>query len=495
MEINPPLAEQPPRIIQTNLLERANIPQEFSRYFNPLVLEVSKSVSIREHISGKPGDIMFLTGGQHGEETRGNFTTTVNAVESQLGQVHEGTIIVIPELNPPGCKKKTRYVFGDEQNDNLNNNFHHYHTGDWEELKKINKNKTAQLSWLIMYYINQRYVAHTQEYHKSKAMLIDIHREESVPFMRIDRRITADPHEQENQLYIEELLNLYRPFGIPIVLESPHWRKEKFYKSLTATCLRHNILGVTVEEGNTYRPEQENARFVQDRLLRLLVHYNFITQPPLTNIALIHPLDEAEEFYQRQIADGEVYSLTGGLTHRVEFHLSTGNLRELMRRTLEKKDWDGFFTQFAYAARGVQLPKGTRNYLSSLALGYIIDTPEKTAKKQVFDSGINLFLEGTEDVTVIDVVEPKESEAQYVSRFGFFMDEKDRVVLRTLGETLGDTTFTREEALTPKELRQLHRRKGYKFDMSILDIYCAHPDPIWKGIKEENGQITLQKRG
>lgn len=206
--------------------------------------------------------MIFITGGAHGEETK-QFTA-IEMIEKDLPKIEKGTVVFIPEMNPSGCQNKTRWVFDDERETNLNNEYHHFEQGQWEEINEITDNKkTGQLAWLMMYYLKQKTTEHVTTVPRAKSMLIDIHREESIPFIRVDRRFTNREDEMEDSQKIAELLNLYRHLGLPIVLEKgENWQEEQFYQSLTATCIRNNILGVTIEEGNTFNPEKENSVFL-----------------------------------------------------------------------------------------------------------------------------------------------------------------------------------------------------------------------------------------
>lgn len=477
---------------KTNLFEQAQIPEGQLHCFNSQVLEEAKKIKIQEYSSGKPGDLIFVTAGAHGEEAK-KFTA-VDEIGDYLTQIDKGTVVVIPELNPTGCQNLTRYVFDDEKKTNLNNNYHYYKTGDWEELKKIRKNKTAQLSWLIMYYIKQRHDKNIQENgNQYNSMLIDIHREESVPFIRVDRKITDDPKEIENSQLIQAVLNQYRSFGLPIFLESPKSKKEKFYQSLTASCLRNQILGITIEEGNTYRPELNNAKFLQTKLLNFLAKLGFIiAELQLIDIDLSNVLKEAVNLWNIQQKTGEVYSLTGAIKPIIKYKdIIMSGFIEMLKKALNQEGWDGFFTQyFPNILRGFVIDEeNKKENISDISFGYFT-----TTKKHVLNADVVLFLKETNEIMIIiNVTEPMGEGLERLCHYGFFKDSKEKVILRSIGETIDGITFERDKALKPEEIHKLFW-EGKKFDMSILNIHCAHLDPKWRGEKSAD-QIILHERG
>lgn len=230
-------------------------------------IEWASQIDIIEYDSGRPGDLLFVTSGMHGEETLGELAAE-NLDDEMKGfanGIDKGKVLLLPRINTYGCKNKTRYVFPDEADTDLNKVFDQYETGGWEEFLGL-KSKTAKYGWLLMKYLTGEHSDHKNKFgEEHQARLIDLHRDDAtaIPYNRIDRM-----HEDPETL--ARLFNAFRTIHVPLILEDRNW-EAKYAHSLSAAATANGISACTIEEGKTSDPDQFAQPYISHEIMQYLV--------------------------------------------------------------------------------------------------------------------------------------------------------------------------------------------------------------------------------
>jgi predicted deacylase len=440
------------------------------------VVELVGKIDVIEYDSGKAGDLLFLTSGMHGEETKERIS--LEDLDKELNNpktdIISGKVIIIPILNKPGYEGKTRHVFKDESDDNLNDVFDQYQTGAWEEFLSL-KTKTAKYGWLIMKYLIDEKNKHVEKFGpEHQARLIDIHREDSacIPYNRIDRMY-------EDQEELTKLFNAFKDIPLPLILEDMDWAKG-YQQTLTAVASSNGIAACTIEEGRTANPEERDQVYLANELIIWLENQKVIEISDALMQTRIHgksdslsrapAMKKSRQFWKDIVTEGRIYCPS----YRTGEFINNHNEEELDAKgfvafALNRNAWDGTFTVIYESGL-----RGTRNpeQIATIA-GIIIGNQTDGAAD---DADITIYPPKNlpSDWFILSVPEGLGREKTIV-RCAFTHDEKDKqLTLKIIDEQDPVSNY-----LSPDEIKELLTDETIKVDLSALEMVYALPDPIW----------------
>ena len=197
--------------------------------------------------------VFLLTGNIHGNEVHG-LVTLQEVIKSITPENVNGTIIIIPTLNPSGLQTLTRSPF--------------YDSADPNRLRPDPKpKKEPNLKYEDPYDKNLDPIEHpsVQEmfYTKLAEILTEVdyfidlhcHSVRSFPFSYVDRVYYDEKKEgekEEAQKLYDKALDMAKTFGFPIVLEDPprHYFRQNLHRSTTGSFTnKQRKPGFTVELG------------------------------------------------------------------------------------------------------------------------------------------------------------------------------------------------------------------------------------------------------
>lgn len=449
------------------------------------VIKAMEQIRIVEYDSNQPGGLVFVGAGMHGEETHEESLSIVERLDMMLNKQTElvsGVVILIPNLNAPGCIYKTRHVFADESNTNLNDIFNCCQTGDWNEFFALGT-KTEKYAWLFMKYLTTKRGEHGLG---QPVTYFDLHAEETaIPHIRIDRMF-------EQQEPIERLLGVTWQIGIPAILEYVDWEKIGYHTSLSAVATQNGMNAVTIEEGRTIDPDLYTRLYIAYQLFEYLRQQGMITlteerqesfneefspryAPPSFRNAL--------ELWKSQRDRAEILCLDDILSAIIHEDGRTLSPRQLLRTTLDKEGWDGVLSlSYRVGLRGIR--GGADISLAAMAFGR---RPSDRLGRLRPSTDAHLWLTKFPETSWIVSIPESPDPQNRIIYYAFFetTDEKTgepKIQLNMLQKP-DESTF-----LVPKQLEALlEANPKIGVDVNILEMTCAVPDPKWKGeLKAEN---------
>lgn len=456
-------------------------------------LEVVKGIRVFELDSGIPGDCFVFTAGVHGEETLGD-EKIVDLLQEFLEKnvtFLKGKIYLIPNLNVPGCKDRTRYVFEDEADTHLNNVFDRYQTGNIQELVSLDS-KTAMYAWLVMNGLATIRDKHRKQHGEDKRMFhIDLHAEETaIPEIFIDR-MDEDPE------LLQRLITAVRPIGLPFFLDYPAWREMGDNQILSAATAGHGFNSATIEEGKTRDPDIYVRRYIAWRLLEHLGRLGFISinkdarerHKDIFDSRYLTPgLKKSQEIWSTQFRSETIYSVDDILPALIDFYGVPISGQRLLSHAIEDKNWDGILSLIYQPGLRGSRGKGFIDiakilYGSYSWSDYLTMKPYRNA---IIQSG-----NFPADSWILSVAEPPDPDDRIVP-YAFFLDKKEGN--QTLRLDILDTDQKYKSLFKASQLRELiNSNPGIDIDLSILEVTCAVPDPRWKG-SFDNGEFILSPR-
>jgi len=492
------------RAIYKNI--QLNVPSELRNFVDQdtkRVIELANEIQVIEYDSHKPGDIIFLTSGMHGEEAKGTMTIDdINKkLEKYVTSLDSGKIVIIPRLNIPGCKNFTRYVFEDEKDTNLNNEFHHFVTGQWNEFFAL-KRKTSKLAWIIMKYMKTKADDHEQKFGPAYNVYhIDLHREEGMPFIRIDRM-------DENKDIIESIVNSYWRVGLPIALETVGWRDiAELHQSISAVGAALGWQSNTLEEGNTIRPDKTHGTYIAYQLLLFLQDKGFISISPESEKELKYvkkallggkenPLKRARIFWEYQQETGKIYRIEViEPMPRYYFPKRFPN-KSYLENAQSFPNWDGIITfSFDGRIRGQKIEKNQTFVYGEFAFGEF--NAHDYHPILPLSYGQLILSSNISEIWVADMTEPRNPDKNTLCRYGYFYDDgnKKSITLWQIDSISQGRQFRREDIIPPDELLQ-RQKEEIPINERILDeTFSAIPDSKWEGRLADGKVVLFPKQG
>lgn len=466
------------------------------------VIKLINSLEVIEYRSGKPGDMLIVTKGMHGEEADPiyydedeNLPYTADDLDDELRQhmlSHDkGTMLLIPSLNQEGAKNKTRWVFDDEKLLNLNDCFKYYKTGSWKEFFEL-PSKTAQYAWLTMKYLQTKADRHKEEFgNKYKIYHFDRHREEDTLVVRGDRM-------WERKRRLTRLLNSSGTIEIPFILEDENWDKV-YFDTLTAKACERGFISYTIEEGKTVSPDPLYAKYSVYQIMKFLADKGMIAvgdewrqnyEEMIEIIDKTKPaLAKMRSFWNKQQRTGSIYRWYQGDIELTDDKKNNLKRKDFIRHLLKDPSWDGIITaKFSPDLLGTRLGKAGKMIVADLETHHW-EHHMSIKRKMVLTNP-------HADLWIINVPEPVEKGA-LLCDFAFFLGDDwgkpIQITLRKIGENVGGIEFKREDALKVEEINGL-LLQGISLHTSRLGIDCAIPDGIWRGIKTPKGKVKLVRR-
>lgn len=463
------------------------------------VVEAIEQIKIIEYDSGQPGELVFAGAGMHGEETREEYFSVVRRLDGMLSEqakLISGAVVLIPNLNALGCARetKTRYVFEDEEHTNLNDEFHHYQTGEWDEFYTLS-GKTRKYAWLFMKYLTSKRDEHRGRYgSEQQVTYFDLHAEETaIPHIRVDRMF-------EQQKVIERLLRTVWPIKIPAILEYPAAWQEDLYTTITAVASGQGIAAVTIEEGMTNEPDLYTRLYIAHQLIEYLQQQSIATltaeeqkkfneefspryAPPSLRNAL--------KLWNYQYDHAEILCLNDippTIIHEDGRSLSP---RQLLKAVLSKGNWDGVLSlSHRVGLRGTR--GGADVLLAKMAFGH---RPADSLGGLWPPVDAHLWLPKFPETSWIVSVPESPDPGNRIIYYAFFetADEKtgERKIWLDMLQKSNQGAF-----LTPDQLRTgLEAEPEIEIDVSILEMTCAVPDPKWNGELKAGHIIISPKVG
>ncbi len=446
-------------------------------------------IEVKEY-EGGPGDLAIVTSGMHGEETLEKLAA--NELEDTLQKYttdfKSGSLVIIPHLNLPGFINKTRYVFADESNTNLNNVFNSYKTGEWEEFRSLNS-KTAKYGWLVMKYLTSKHEEHKKKFgSNTKARLFDLHRDDryTIPYLRIDRMY-------EDRDLLELMFNAFRTVEIPPILEYSDWAEEGYgyHQSLSAVATKLGIVACTIEEGRTAVPDYSAPPYLAYVLTKYMIGEGMIDLSEEWNVDTLvfekytqihHQLQQAQTFWKHIIDTGEIYRLDDLVPLFNTPEDTPLSIRELLAMALNKKHWDGVIS---VSFRGGLVGRG--DWKENKPIGKIVFGKVGTDVLGRFTSPIDaniLLPELPKNWQNISV--PESTRKNDLCVYLGFVYEEDKIKARIFDG------FPKPPYLNSSQIRELLDRR-LEVDFSPLYITFALPDAKWKG-EVENGEIRFSSK-
>lgn len=513
--IDPQLNELIPRKYGTYKRMQVDIPDELVRYLNSETIKVIEEVNkiqIIEYDSGKPGDLVVVTSGMHGEETK--ILPSIDDLDTNMqraiawssypgmsGEFQSGKIILIPELNRLGTKNLTRYVFEDERETNLNNEFHRYQTGDWNEFLAL-PSKTARYAWLIMKYLENKSSQHNFG-ENGKRYLFDWHRDDAVAisYVRIDRM-------DEDSKKLEDLWNNTSQIGIARFLEYPDWRKMELYQTLTAAAASFGWLAVTIEEGRTETPKLFQSGYVSSELLHFFINQGMIKPNYHVWVDMkrknqfrnnrVKANRDTRSFSKKQNTTSEILCLDEIMPKIKDKESKNISIDQLIRKALNKNEWDGII---AIDYRGDLFGKSVTSE-EETDVGYLIfgSTIAGTHITKVASNNREALLylpKRSHDFFVVNYPEPPDKN-DHICYYGLYYNEIEKQMeLRLINGdkwTPSKTKWShdRRNRLLPQEIKRLLDNR-VNIDTNSLKLDCGIPDPIWQGQPKDH-RVGLSRK-
>lgn len=484
-----------------------NIPNEFTHLMDESsrkAIDVVENIPIIEYDSYEKGPLLFLTTRMHGEEAKGRVSLDYleDFLEKRDAIVTKGKILEFKILNPPGCNDPDnlhRYVFDDESDTNLNNEFDKYKEGTWQEFFSL-KRKTQKVAWLIMKHMKNESVQYREIFGEAEEILhIDSHREEGIPVGRIDRL-----YEQKD--FLETTWNTYLKLGLPICLENEIlWYdiEDGFTDSFTANTGKF-AQSQTLEEGNTKEFDQDNAEFIAYMMVHLLLQKGMIelsdsfSQEILRRIQYLinngrkDELQKTAILAQHQRESGNIYQLA-------EIHPSINLINgsmvspiKLLEQALRKPKWDGIIkVKYDINMIGRRVDASTNTKFAEIQFGQVqpLDT---NAPRFKADAVLNVPTE-YEDIWIISRPESPIPEMKHIEYALYFNKKRKTVELNIVGDEYEGKPYKPHERLNRNQILQ-YLSAGNKLDMDALDLQCAIPDKRWSGEKQTDGYVLFSAK-
>ena len=309
----------------------------------------------------------------------------------------------------------------------------------------------------------------------------DLHAEEtSIPEIFVDRM-------DEDPAVLQRLIASVRPIGLPFVLDYPFWREMGRNQSLSAATAARDYASVTIEEGKTKDPDIFARKYIAWKLLEHLERLGFVSihktfrqmNMDMFNLRYLSPgLKKSDELWSVQFEGKTIYCLEDILPELTDIDGSSISGEQLLTQALEKQGWDGILS-LVYKS-GLRGSKG-RDFeeIGKILFGswlwrdYLKHIPAHNAIVRVDNF--------PKDSWILSVAEPPDPNNRIV-HYAFFADETGKK--QELELDIIDTEEKRRTFLTPDKLREfLNGNSEMGIDLSILEVTCAIPDPIWKGDK------------
>ncbi len=449
------------------------------------VLNAFKQIQVREYDSNMPGDQVILTSGMHQEETKGRLC--IEDIEKELcgKELLVGRLVIIPNLNAPGFINKTRYVFSEEKNENMNTCSEGYIRGDWQEFFSLEK-KTAKYSWLVTKYLDDIAQKHKAKYNEKYITYgLDIHRDDAIaiPYLRIDR-MWEDPE------ILEKLLNQFRGLRLPTVLEnSEEWadpsEKSAYFQAFSTALTKVGILAGVIEEGRTRGRDYLGELFLSSTILEYLSNkgfFNFNNDDGPDQFRHSITYRRTLEWAEKQFHTGEIYHLNYIEPQYESQFFKNSNLKRVLESALSLHDWDGILRiQYERGLRGATKIPARVGYINYNKVESFITKPDVLIK--VPDINDNLC--------VISTPESFDSRSDIIH--AIFRFDQNILKLVLVGEGLKDE-YGNSGNLSPLEIREiLAKNPEISIDASALALGIALPDPIWSG-EIANERVVLNQK-
>lgn len=486
-----------------------DLPEKLEGLTQADLLDIKNTLSeVRfiEYDSGRPGPLIIITTGMHGEETLGDAKNTIEDLDDRLRpqvlNLTSGSLILVPNLNSRGCQSKTRYVFSDERETNLNNIFQHFQAGSGNEFEALPTRsptpKTALYGWLLMKYIDGKAKNHQEKYGSHRPVfLFDLHREErAIPQLAIDR-FDEDPVLQAG------LINGIRSLEIPAFLSySPTtWKMLGYDQILSAAAVRCGMLGYTIEEGRTYHADNENYLYVSLALLRFLRKLKVVSGPQdiwdqlnslWKQLLVKSPLQKTQVLWQKQHDKGELDMI---YDQAVKFESRSGatlSRSEFLNRLVSSPGWDGIISvEFLDRLRGTA-GENTSIHIADVSVGR-----KKTNRHGKIEGDIDMFLtipRLAEHHYLISLHESSQDLGHDgVVYFALIPIKSRRNKIVGVRLIRVDSTTDESIILGPRELNRLIKKTSLEIDLDELDIVCAGPDKLWDS-RLQKGKLVLFPR-
>ncbi|MBI3384601.1 hypothetical protein HY030_00190, partial [Candidatus Gottesmanbacteria bacterium] len=306
-------------------------------------------IDIVEYDAQKPGKLTFVMGYQHGEETLGDRLATRKLDEDLRENATDikGKVIIIPVINIPGYEKKTRYIFSDEPDSNINLVSDCYNSGDWNEFLSL-KTKTEKYAWLFIRYLLSEKKSHEKKYPDYKTSAIDIHRDNmiSIPHGRLDRM-------DENQNLITNLIKVFNRIRVPSLLEDIG-DTEHYNHSLSYILTKNGLPTLTIEEGRAAAPDifTSEASYMAEVITEFLVNENIVEIDQSRQLTTVDDYsffatERSRRLWNEITSEGIIYCIS----YLQPTYLDTTTQKnltpeDLINAAFHTKSWNGLFSLF-----------------------------------------------------------------------------------------------------------------------------------------------------
>lgn len=475
-------------------------PQDIIGRLSDTDIEAIKWVSqidVIDYDSGKPGDLLFVTSGMHGEETLGELAAENldDEMKEYAKDIKKGKVLLLPRINTLGYINKTRNVFPDEVDTNLNNVCDQYKTGEWEEFLGL-ESKTAKYGWLLMRYIVSESNNHKDKFgNEYQVRLIDLHRDDrtAIPYNRIDRMY-------ENPETLSRLFNAFRTIPVPLVLEDKNW-EVGYEQALSSSATVQGILACTIEEGKTSDPDQFAQPYISHEITQFLVDQGIIIVDPaewnwntekMKSLHRITAIRRSRALAEDIVAKGRIFCLDyreGSYINQKSW--DTQSSKDVLTYISEQVNWDGFLTvAYNTALRGLSARKIGGDGSPSKGLGNIVFRKEKGNFLGLLDPPLDMVVQSPQDLPdewfIVSVPESFMKDSN-IMHCGFIYDEGKRTIMMK--------SFRNDDKdpqrLNSDQIRKMLKDESVKVDFSPIEITYAVPDFRWRGIREADGNLKI----